>query len=272
MNHILFCILWSTILYATGGQLNGDPAPGRSPGPPALIHSTTVSIKTTASTSINSTAVTNNSDTLKINDVLFDTNYDDDRIGHSDNQQSVDGGESSTRTINHLVHIVNNVSNKFNAIAGVENDVISVHVQTELPVGRKPCNSVNTLYDYLNNTRIYRRKLVDYGGDDGSSSGISGKLDGQNNVVAQLPSSTIRFDVTHDAYDIDHGLVNNVAYAGKSRLLVCLLFLFFCLNFFSLFDITVCVCVCVFFILELLLLVFGHHQPMAVLLFTLLQC
>lgn len=232
MNHILFFILWSTILCATGGQLNGDPAPGRSPGPPAANYSTTISIKTTASSPPDSTTHINinNGDALKLNDVLFDTNYDDDRIGHNDNQQSVDA-VLSTRTTNHLAHSVNNnvpSTNKSTpAVVGVENDVISVHVQTELPVGRKPCNSVNTLYDYLNNARIYHRKVVDDGGSgsggggktSGSVSGISGKLDGRNDVATQLPSSTIRFDVTHDVYDIDHGLVNNVAYVGKSRLL-----------------------------------------------------
>lgn len=223
MNRKILCLVWCTIICLTNGQLNGDPAPGRSPGPPDFAaHSTpTALIKISNTSTVNNSNSSNQIDNseFKINDVLFDTDFDDKINGHNDNQQTF-GGDTDSNTpatnseqINSVNINMNNATNELNADA--ENILISDRVTTELPIGRKPCNSVNTLYDYINNARIYHRKLVV--NDDAID--VGSKSNGQNDdVTTNLPSSAVRFDVTHEIYDIDHGLVNNVVYVGKSRL------------------------------------------------------
>lgn len=291
MNKIfLICVIWTTIFCATGGQLNGDPAPGRSPGPPAQNRQIAVknSTTTTSSNKSNSsiatatanamlttaTTTTSNNHVLQVNDVLFNTDYnDDDKIDPlNDNQES--SSVSNTLTNNNdnnnnkLADSINNVSHSGGGgtsagndslvtvdMAGapadrvsvaVEDGTISAHVQTELPsassaavasstasANRKSCNSASNSYtrhEYLNAARTHNQKIVPTinGGVNiavtTTPSKAAGKygdviVDGNIVVATHPPSSSlsIHFDVTHDVYDIDHGLVNNVIYVGKSR-------------------------------------------------------
>lgn len=266
--------------------MNGDPAPGRSPGPPAAAlrqvsqtksttATSTAKLATstaTAAASANTTlpATISNSNVLRVNDVLFNTDYtDDDKIDQlNDNQES--GGASNPLTTNHNDNNNNKLANSRNMVSdgsaaavtvglaeaasnvsraadSVANDTISVHVQTELlppppppsltsslslsasstaAVNRKSCNSASDSYarhEYLNGARTHNRKVV--GPLSGGGAGAA------TTTATHLPSSSlsIRVDVTHDVYDIEHGLVNNVVYVGKSRFFSSfVVFCFFC--------------------------------------------
>lgn len=204
MKNILLYIIWSVILCATGGQLNGDPAPGRSPGPPAHPSTThTKSIPATLQIIANATAATQ----LQINDVLFDANDDVNKIGRNDNQptDAVPAVPNSARTGNHK--LVRNINNVTNVVRPVDEAMFLVRDQTDRPAGRKSCNSANTLGDYLNRTRAHNQKVLNV------------ERAARTNIGAgQLSSSSVWVDVTHDVFDVAHGLVNNIVYMGKSRL------------------------------------------------------
>lgn len=205
MKNILLYIIWSVILCATGGQLNGDPAPGRSPGPPALPSTVPIkSIPATLRITANATAATQ----LQINDVLFGANDDAAETVHVDNQPTDaipnNAGILHTSSINAGMHANHNVSNVVHPADEVQ---FLVRDQTDRPAGRKSCNSANTLGDYLNRTRAHNQNVLKV------------ERAGRTNVVgAGQLSSSVWVDVTHEVFDVAHGLVNNVVYLGKSRL------------------------------------------------------
>lgn len=231
MERIYFCLIWTTILYAIDGQLNGDPAPGRSPGPPIAANLSVSLITNSTIKNYRSNAANAG---LKINDVLFESEYDDAAgIVTNDNQQITT--LTNTNTDNKkLVDSVNNINirNKNNNASNdvivdkdagdsrddeADYDTISVQVETELPVSRKSCNGANARQEYLNQND--GRATVTQKHDDTASTRLpttSTPLPAA--AVKPAPATTlIHFDVTHDVFDIGYGLVNNIVYLGKSR-------------------------------------------------------
>lgn len=185
-NHIklncLVCVLWCLIYNASAGQLNGDPAPGRSPGPP----SSSATMATTIRTNKN---INHNDPVASSNDIIsgVDT-YDDDYHKSSDDILQVphikmNRKVSASKPIKQPDKLVDKLTNEF--------------------VNHKPCKNLS-VNEYL----LLRRHSPEIVKVEQSSTTI-------RNSKTSSPA-LVSIDVNHHTFDTDNGLVRNVIYTGNN--------------------------------------------------------
>lgn len=195
---LLFSLCICVILYVTCGQISGDPAPGRSPGPPALDADMLQSqdagypddtIKLTNSSDKSSNVLTKQStirtninrtaEKLSNNDVLPDGMNDEEQIRFSYEGKS-------------FSDIIDNVSDS------------TVKLKS-LPQPNSSKANDNVLR--CNNARNYilsTDKIIKIAVDANDALHSSHKR-----------TVPIRIDVTHDLFDTDVGLVSKIVYIGE---------------------------------------------------------
>lgn len=184
----LVCVLWCLILNVSSGQLNGDPAPGRSPGPP----STAPSADKTSWTSDKINDQTNLNAAATSNDIIGVDNYDDDAYRRSSddihqvpqntmNRKVTTAASSATKPIRQPDKLVDKLTNEF--------------------VNHKPCKNLS-VNEYL----LMKKHSPEIVKVEKSSTAT------QTN---ESSSTSVRIDVTHSAFNLNGGLVRNVIYTGK---------------------------------------------------------
>lgn len=217
MKQILVCLIWTTILCASGGQLNGDPAPGRSPGPPPLR-------SMPQPLNRNSTATVHNR--LKDNEILSDAQYmDTTDITLNDNQHTaipkIDSKLDDSLNIIKAKNIDVNANEVIDSDDTVDYDGLNGDASST--DNRRACRVANARQDYLDRARDGRTTAVRHPYDrnvtthsPSGTSSLPAAVTASSVIKPAATTSNIRFDVTHDMFDIAHGLVNNVVYSGKS--------------------------------------------------------
>lgn len=183
-NHIklncLVCVLWCLIFNASAGQLNGDPAPGRSPGPPS-----------SSATMANTIWTSSNNAIASSNDIISGVDfYDDDHHKTSDEilqvpQSKINRKVSASKPIRQSEKLVDKLSNEF--------------------VNHKPCKSLS-VNEYL----LMRRHSPEIVKVEKSSTTM------QNSKTPSSSPSSLSIDVNHHTFDLDYGLVRNVIYTGNN--------------------------------------------------------
>lgn len=167
----LLCFYCYIIFSASGCQVNSDPAPGRSPGPPNVDFNQ-------AYNNINL------EQTIQVNNGTFESNENANNSELSNKQQNE---EKLIKSSNKLKTFINHINNsKFN-----NQKKNSENLRSESDK-YKHCKSVSTYVDD-------EEKIV--------------KLGRGNDEKNSVP---IKFDVIHDLFDTQRGLINGLIYTGES--------------------------------------------------------
>lgn len=209
--NLLFSLCICVILYVTCGQINGDPAPGRSPGPPAvdvlqsqdaiysddnnkLTNSTdkssiVLSKQTTVRLNINRTA-----ENLSNNDVLPD--------GMDDHEAKVRFSYEG-KTFSDIIDNVSDTTAKLNSLPPQNSSKFNDNIQR--------CNNAR---NYILSTDKIIKVAVD-----------------SNDALHSSHKRTvpIRIDVTHDLFDTHDGLVNKIVYIGELNLCILIIIIKSCI-------------------------------------------
>lgn len=170
------CVLWCLIFNTSAGQLNGDPAPGRSPGPPSSSATMVNTIRTNNSTS---------------NDIISGVdNYDDDYHKAGDEtlhvpQIKMNRKVSASKPIRQPDKLVDKLANEF--------------------VNHKPCKNLS-VNEYL----LMRRHSPEIVKVEKSSTTM------QSSKPSSSSPSSVGIDVNHHTFDTGYGLVRNVIYTGNN--------------------------------------------------------
>lgn len=168
----LVCFYCYIIFSASGCQVNGDPAPGRSPGPPIENVDTNH-----AYTNINLEQTSQHNGTFEFNDNANNTEL-------SNKQQSE---EKIIKSSNKLKTFINQINiSKFN-----NQRKNSENLRSESDKN-KHCKSSDT---YVGG----EEKIV--------------QVERGNDEKNSVP---IKFDVIHDLFDTQRGLINGLIYTGES--------------------------------------------------------
>lgn len=189
------CVLWCLIFNASAGHLAGDPAPGRSPGPPS------------------------SSETIA-NAIWLDGNHRD----NDDNRNSMDAVASShdnvvrvdqyddvyhkssdeIHQVPHANTMNRQVTTKVSASKPIKQPDKLVDKLTNEFVNHKPCKNLS-VNEYL----LLKKHSPEIVKLDKSSAAM------RNNKTS--PSS-VSIDVIHNAFDLNYGLVRNVIYTGNEKI------------------------------------------------------
>lgn len=179
MTLLLYCYI---IFSASGCQVNGDPAPGRSPGPPIGNVDTSH-----AFSKINLEQTMQNNGTFEFNENANNTDL-------SNIQQSSE--EKIIKSSNKLKTFINQINiSKFN-----NQRKSSENLRSESDKNIH-CKSVDAYVDG-------EEKIV--------------QVERGNDEKISVP---IKFDVIHDLFDTQRGLINGLIYTGESSQFI---FSFFC--------------------------------------------
>lgn len=170
----LLCFYCYIIFSASGCQVNGDPAPGRSPGPP---------IGNIGQDHLNAYNNLNVEQTIQDNGTI-EYNANSNNSEQSNKEQNE---EKIIKSSNKLKSFINQINiSKFN-----NQRKTSENLRSESDKN-KHCKSADT---YIGN----EEKIV--------------KVERGNDEKNSIP---IKFDVIHDLFDTQRGLVNGLIYTGES--------------------------------------------------------
>lgn len=200
VNCLLCCVLWCLTFNASAGQLDGDPAPGRSPGPPTFSATMGHTIWTNNKNrnSLDADAASNNI-VVGVGD-----HYDDDyRIASSDETHQV-----PQNTMNRKVTTTASASRPMK-----QPDKLVDKLTNEF-VNHKPCKNLS-VNEYL----LMKKHSPAIVKVEKASSATE-------NTKTQ--SSAVGIDVIHSAFDSNYGLVRNVIYTGNATQLLWNLQLLLC--------------------------------------------
>lgn len=198
----LVCVLWCLIFNVSSGQLNGDPAPGRSPGPPSdATGANTIWTKTNSERSNLNTGASPNDIAISID------NYDDGYHRSSDDIHQVPQNTLNRKVMNAVLapkpirqpdKLVDKLTNEF--------------------VNHKPCKNLS-VNEYLlmkkHSPEIVKVEKVS------TVAAATGPITNNETATSSSSSpasvtSSIRIDVAHNVFNLNYGLVRNVIYTGNN--------------------------------------------------------
>lgn len=241
-----YIMVWCVLFNVASSQLNGDPAPGRSPGPPLSLPASTVAASSSASFTLSTLSPTTLQTLANQNSTLNKTNYSASAISHDKaNNNNVKNAESSPNDI----LLSTNYYEDVNHFDSNDSDEIQVP-QSNINKNRNSAQSVtnkkilNENVDKLGNEFVYkgppsRPTILD---ETTISSSINLKPNAVKNyrrpcrnfsvneyLVMQTFSQKIikveqhssaahipiaNFNIHHNIFDTKDGLVSNVIYSG----------------------------------------------------------
>lgn len=175
----LLCLYCYIIFSATGCQVNSDPAPGRSPGPPPIES------VGNAYTSIDSNQTMHDNGTFDLSD-----NVNSSELSNKQQQQTTE--EKIIKSSNKLKTFINQINtSKFN---NQKKNLESLRSESDR---NKHCKRVDA-----------------YVGGGGDEEKIVHVERGNDDTVP------IKFDVIHDLFDTQRGLINGLIYTGEWEAIV----------------------------------------------------
>lgn len=184
---LLWCL---TFLHIVGSQLNGDPAPGRSPGPPTSQANDVTSLESNHhgnDESIQQSSANNAIDYADSDFVVPNKSHENKKVSST----TTTGARRVPTTLKAVPLAPKANTNEF---------VKTLDGMQPWHVSHKLCKNVSVTEYLLMNTHAPR--LV--------------------RIEATQPSSTTTHspivDVIHSTFDLSHGIVPNVIYTGKSIL------------------------------------------------------
>lgn len=186
----LVCAVWCIIFHGVCGQLSGDPAPGRSPGPPttsAVDSAHFNSSESNSKSTINEASIGNDEARKSSNEI---------QVPQTSNRK-LSSASAGARTVKQRDYL-DKLSNEFVKMT-----------DESFRSNRKPCTNISVTEYLLMET--YSPKIVKVELPAGAEAANSG--------TASANHHPISVDVTHDAFDLRNGLVPNVIYTGESFLI-----------------------------------------------------
>lgn len=184
----LVCVVWCIIFHGVCGQLSGDPAPGRSPGPPTIASAVDSahfnSSNSNSKSTINEASIGNDEAHKSSNEI---------QVPQTSNRK-LSSASTGPRTAKQRDYL-DKLSNEFVKMT-----------DESLRSNRKPCTNISVTEYLLMET--YSPKIVKVE--------LSSGTETENNGTASAKHHPISVDVTHDAFDLRNGLVPNVIYTGES--------------------------------------------------------
>lgn len=208
LNYLVFCVLWCIIFNTVNGQLIGDPAPGRSPGPPIFQSNILTKINTT------STVTDKFNRKLSSNDILV--NVDDYQLP---DEIQVPHKNSNINNNRKTIADITAAAAAAAATPETNEDTIkhSEHIdkltnENSFRVNHKPCKNLSVTEYLLMRKHSPNIVKVEPFVKRNNSARTVPSLGQQQHQQQQHPG--IAIDVTHDVFDVSYGLVKNILYTG----------------------------------------------------------
>lgn len=195
----LLCVWFCLFFCSTHGQIDGDPAPGRSPGPPPTVRPSSVPATTHRSHKplITTTSADDDDDDAD-NDASIHVVHSPARHTHGDDswENETNPARSDTKTKDDHGNPISSLDNNETTQTDVEHisfDLESHPVDGHQQQFKSSCSGASL---YINPSESIHR---DYAGAVGSD---------------ELP---LRLEVTHSLFDTRHGLTNQIIYNGEHK-------------------------------------------------------